>query len=118
MRGPMASSKRSASCDGWRRGQSETVGFVLLFGMVLVTTGILISFGAAAVTESEESLSADRAEKVMTQMDSEISMVALGRTNSQEIDFDRVPEEQFTIDENSGVINISTVGQNPEVIMH
>jgi hypothetical protein len=86
--------------------------------MVLVTAGIIVSFGAAAVSESEESLSADRAEKVMTQLDSEISMVALGRTNSQEIDFDRVPEEQFTIDEESGVINISTVGQNPDVIMH
>ncbi|MFC6721210.1 DUF7289 family protein [Halobacteriaceae archaeon SHR40] len=114
----MASSKRSVSCDEGRRGQSETVGFVLLFGMVLVTAGILVSFGAAAVSESEESLSADRAEKVMTQMDSEISMVALGRTDSQEIDFDRVPEEQFTIDEESGVINISTVGKTPEVIMH
>jgi len=107
----MASSKRSDSSDEGRRGQSETVGFVLLFGMVLVTAGIIVSFGAAAVTESEESLSADRAEKVMTQMDSEISMVALGRTNSQEIDFDRVPEEKFTIDEESGQIDITKISK-------
>jgi len=102
---------RSGSDNEQHRAQSETLGFVLLLGMVIVTAGVIVSFGAAAVNSSEDSLSSDRAEKVMTQMDSEISMVALGRTNSQDIDFDRVSGEQFYIDEDAGQIDIEMINE-------
>ena len=94
------------------RAQSETLGFVLLFSLVLVAAGTIVSFGVIAVDNSEERLSADRAEKVMTQMDSEISMVALGRTDSQWMRFDRVSGEQFKVDAAAGRINITRIGDN------
>lgn len=99
------------------RGQSETLGFILLFAMVLIGAGTVVTFGAAALDSSEESLSADRAEKVMTQMDSEISMVALGRTDSQHIQFDRASGEKFSVDEEAGQVNITTVGDDSTVIL-
>ena len=94
------------------RAQSETLGFVLLFSLVLVAAGTIVSFGVIAVDNSEERLSADRAEKVMTQMDSEISMVALGRTDSQRMRFDRISGEKFKIDENAGRINIERINDS------
>lgn len=102
---------------GHRRAQSETIGFVLLLSLVLIGAGTIIAFGAVAVSDSQNSLSADRAEKVMTQMDSEISMVALGRTNSQEMEFDRASASDFTVDGEAGRINITTIGDNSTVIM-
>lgn len=100
-----------------QRAQSETIGFVLLFSLVLIGAGAIIAFGAVAVSDSQNSLSADRAEKVMTQMDSEISMVALGRTNSQEMEFDRASGSDFTVDEEAGTINITTIGGDENTVV-
>lgn len=99
------------------RAQSETLGFILLFSIVIIGAGTVLAFGAVAVSDSQQSLSGDRAEKVMTQMDSEISMVALGRTDSQVVKFKRGSSEQFTVDEEAGTINITTIGDSSTVIM-
>ena len=103
--------------SGQRRAQSETIGFVLLFSLVLIGAGTIITFGAVAVSDSQNSLSADRAEKVMTQMDSEISMVALGRTDSQEMVFDRASGSDFTVDDEAGTINITTIGGDDNIVV-
>lgn len=89
------------------RGQSEALGFVIIFGIMLLTAVTVVTLGAGMVSDSQGQLSADRAEKVMTQMDSEISMVALGRTNSQEIQLDRYSGEQFSVDEDAGWMNVT-----------
>ncbi|WP_442909399.1 DUF7289 family protein [Halovenus sp. HT40] len=109
--------RRENGNSGRRRAQSETIGFVLLFSLVLIGAGTIIAFGAVAVSDSQNSLSADRAEKVMTQMDSEISMVALGRTDSQEMEFDRASGSDFTVDDEAGTINITTIGGDDNIVV-
>ncbi|WP_436900405.1 DUF7289 family protein [Halovenus halobia] len=103
--------------SGRVRAQSETLGFILLFSIVILGAATVLVFGAVAVSDSQQSLSGDRAEKVMTQMDSEISMVALGRTNSQEMQFERSDREQFSVDGDAGTINITTVGSGPDTVI-
>lgn len=99
------------------RAQSETLGFILLLSIVILGAGTVLVFGAVAVSDSQQSLSGDRAEKVMTQMDSEISMVALGRTNSQEMEFRRSNREQFSVNGSAGSINITTVGSGSNTVI-
>lgn len=99
------------------RAQSETLGFILLFSIVILGAGTVVTLGAVAVSDSQQSLSGDRAEKVMTQMDSEISIVALGRTNSQEMEFKRSNREQFSVNASAGTINITTVGSGSNTVI-
>jgi hypothetical protein len=107
----------SRTRGGRVRAQSETLGFILLFSIVILGAGVVLIFGAVAVADSQQSLSGDRAEKVLTQMDSEISMVALGRTNSQEMEFKRSDREQFSVNASAGTINITTVGSGPDTVI-
>jgi len=93
------------------RAQSETIGFVLIFGMMLLGALAVVTLGATAVNDSQGQLSADRAEKVMTQLDSEISLVALGRTDSQEIDLDTSTGEQFYVDGDAGQMNVTLINE-------
>ena len=60
------------------RGQSELVGLILVFGMVIAGATTVVVFGASAISDSQETLSVQRAEKSLTQLDSKAALVALG----------------------------------------
>jgi hypothetical protein len=75
------------SCARERRAQSELVGFVLVIGLVLLGSAIVVGFGAIAISDTEEQLSADRAEKALTQFDSKAALVALGESGSYDVSF-------------------------------
>ena len=89
-----------------RRGQSETIGIVLVFGLVILGASATVVFGASALSESQDSLEIQRAEKSMTQFDSKSALVALGSTKTQAIEFPRGGSEQLNVDKSAGELKI------------
>jgi hypothetical protein len=72
---------------GDERAQSETVGYVLVIGFVIVGSLLVAGFGAIAVSDTEEQLTGERAQKALTQFDSKAALVALGQSDSHEASF-------------------------------
>ena len=71
------------------RGQSETIGVVLLIGITVFGTIGLVAFGSTAISDTEQFMETESAGHTMAQMDSQASEVALGESNSQVVELPR-----------------------------
>jgi len=89
------------------RAQSSVLGVVLLLGIVVAGIGVITVIGGSALGETEERLSESRAEKVMTQFDSQSALVALGETNARQTDLVSGNGGSYTLDEDAGWMQIS-----------
>ncbi|QHS16012.1 hypothetical protein GWK26_01960 [haloarchaeon 3A1-DGR] len=69
--------------DGADRAATAPIGVVLLIGITLVGTLTVVTFGSAAITDTQQTADVERSEHVMTQFASQASMVALGETGTQ-----------------------------------
>ena len=98
------------------RAQSETMGFVLIIGVVLVGAALVAVIGALALGETEGSLSEDRAETVLTQLDSKGGMVALGESSNQRVSLSSGATDEFSIEPDSGSMQITIVNRTSEEI--
>lgn len=96
--------RRSLRC---RRGQSEALGFILVFGMVLLGTIVVVGLGASAVSDTETELADERAEQALTQFDSQAALVALGESNSQRVDVPTQNGEEFRVEADTGWLRVS-----------
>ncbi|WP_276300701.1 DUF7289 family protein [Halorussus lipolyticus] len=69
------------------RGQSETLGVVLLLAITIAGTGLILGFGDAAFEDTRSSTEIQQAELAMTVFDSRAAKVALGDSDVQTVDF-------------------------------
>lgn len=69
------------------RGQSELIGVVLLFGLVIVTATSVFVIGGIAVNDVTEEVDLERALTEMRQADSRMSRVAFGQQGGQVVVF-------------------------------
>ena len=67
------------------RAQSETLGFVLIFALVLAGAGLTVAIGGAGIMDTQNSNEYQRAENSMTLFDSRAALVALGDANAQRV---------------------------------
>lgn len=93
------------------RSQSEVLGVVLVFGIVLLGAFTVVALGVTAVSDTESSLSDDRAEKVLTQLDSKAGLVALDETESQQVRFPSDGSNDFSVDEDEGQFRIQIINR-------
>jgi len=93
------------------RSQSEVVAVVLILGLVLLGAFVIVGLGVGAIGGTESQLSDDRAEKVLTQIDSKASLVALDRADSQEIAFPSDGGDAFSVDEDAGWLKIEVTNR-------
>lgn len=89
------------------RGQSNPLGVILVFAIMIAGASVVIILGAAAMDDTEGRLSEQRAEKVMTQLDSEASLVALGETNTQRLSYSRGSGERFRVKNQTGWMRVN-----------
>lgn len=89
------------------RAQSETVGLVLVFGLVIAGAATVVVLGAAALSDSEQTLSTQRAEKVLTQLDSKAALVALDNTDVQSVSFATHEGGAYGVEGGTGWMNIT-----------
>jgi hypothetical protein len=101
------------------RGQSETLGFVLVFSLLIIGALVVVGLGATAIGDTEKQLSDDRAEKTLTQFDSKAGLVALEESDSQRVSLPNDDDGQFFVDEDSGwmavVIENRSTGSTQEI---
>jgi len=109
---------RGASRSGDERGQSETLGLVLVFGVVILGASAVVVLGSSAVGDSEQSLSTQRAEKVLTQFDSKAALVALGNTDVQSVRFADRESGRFRVLNGSGWLNVTIRNSTSGVKTH
>lgn len=92
-----------------RSGQSEVVGVVLLLGLTVAGTTAVIGLGTDAINGMEQSSELQRAEHVMTLLDSRGAMTALGESQTQQVDFGRSGGGSYSVDEDAGSIRIEHI---------
>jgi hypothetical protein len=93
----MSGTSGGADRDGGSRGelledvraQSETIGVVLILGMVILGMTAVIGFGSQALDATEERSEIANAEQAMAQFDSKAAQVALGDSGVQSMEFGR-----------------------------
>jgi hypothetical protein len=88
-----------------RSGQAEPLGVILILGLVLVSTTAVVAFGSAAIGDVQSRSELDRAENGMTLLDSRLSTVALGDSESQRVDLPTT-NGGYTVDPDAGTIRI------------
>lgn len=93
--------------SGLGRGQSEIVGLVLVFGLVIAGASTVVVLGAGAIGDSQDALSDQRAAKALTQLDSKASLVALGSSEVQSIGLATRGTARYDIVQDAGWMNIS-----------
>lgn len=113
--------RRAGRGTGERRAQASLIGLVLVFGMVLAGTGLVVTLGASALTDTQTQSELERAEHSLTLFNSRTSMVALGNSDSQSVSFG-VTSGQFESTPDSGWLRVThadfTGGGDDEVIFN
>jgi hypothetical protein len=105
--GPSAGGKPSAKQpSSGERSQSEVIGVILIFGLVMAGSFAILALGATAIGDTEQKLSGDRAEKTLTQFDSKAGLVALGESDSQKVSLPERGNEDFSVNESKGTLSI------------
>jgi hypothetical protein len=79
------------------------VGTVLLFGMILSSVALIALLGAGPISDLQEQSRTDRAEDAMAQVSSQASMVALGGSSAQRIEFAESGEGQLSVRESGSL---------------
>lgn len=100
------------SFRGSRRAQSETVGVVLLLGLVITGAGLVVVLGSTAIGDSQDRANLGGAEQTMSQFDSQASLVAHGSVESREVDLptDRSGSGGTEVDPTAGTLTVEISG--------
>ncbi|WP_254271728.1 polymer-forming cytoskeletal protein [Haloarcula marina] len=92
-----------------QRAQSAPLGLLLVLSLVIVGSTVVVVLGATALTDAESGLDRSRSEKVMTQLDSQASLVALGSASNQQIALSGTERTRYSVEPDAGRMNISIV---------
>ena len=96
---------------GKRRGQAGPLGFLLVFALVIAATTLIVALGAGAIGGTQETLDKERAEKAMTQLDSQAALVALGNSDVQRVDLSTGQENTYEVEDGAGRMTLSYTNQ-------
>jgi hypothetical protein len=88
-----------------RRAQAEPLGAILVLSLVVVSTALIVTFGATAIGDVQSQSDLNRAENTMTLLDSRLSTVALSGSKSQRVEMPGSRGE-YTVDEDAGTIRL------------
>lgn len=89
------------------RGQSETLGLALILGLTLITVTALAIVGGTALDSAQQQIGTQSAEHAMSQFDSKVAMVGLGRSDAQSVSFGNSQEGTYSVEPGTGWIRIS-----------
>jgi hypothetical protein len=89
------------------RGQSETLGLVLLLGITAAGVGVVVVTAGGAMDGAQQSSSIQRAEHSMSLLDARGSLVALGRTDGQAVSLGDSSRGSYRVQPNSGRVVVA-----------
>jgi len=93
------------------RGQSGPLGFLLVFALVVTATTLIVALGTGTIGGTQDALDEERAEKAMTQLDSQAALVALGNSQVQRIDLATGLETSYVVEDDAGRMTLSYKNQ-------
>ncbi len=93
------------------RAVSATIGVILIIGLIVVSSGVILALGGTILTESQTTADEDSTDQAMTQLDSQMSLVAFEGGSEQTVDLAAGSDEQVTI-EDSGHISLDLMEIN------
>lgn len=88
------------------RGQTETIGMVIVLSMTIVGATVALGFGAAAIDNAREDSNEEGIRNAMTQLDSRAARVALGDSSVQHV---TLATGSYRVDPDAGWINITHI---------
>jgi hypothetical protein len=94
------------------RGQSETIGVVLLLGITVLGMGVVVAVGTGALDTAQQSSAVDRAAQSMSLLDARSALVALGRADSQSVSLAGSSDGSYEVRPDTGRITVSRVTNN------
>ncbi|SEV96193.1 DUF7289 family protein [Halobacterium jilantaiense] len=97
---------------GRGRGQSETIGLVLLLAITVLGVTSVVAFAAPALDGAEEATNAQRVEQSLSQLDSRTAVVALGRTDSQSVSLSESRSGAYAVKPDAGRISVLRLDEN------
>ncbi|MFB6087732.1 MAG: hypothetical protein ABEJ85_04360 [Haloarculaceae archaeon] len=89
------------------RAQSEVLGVVLLMAITITGTTAIVAFGVTALSDSRASTRTSGVEHAMAQLDSRISLVALGNSDVQSVDFPNPGDARYEVRPDAGWVNVT-----------
>jgi len=97
---------------GGGRGQSETIGLVLLLGVTVLGVTSVVAFAAPALDSAEEATNTQRVEQSLSQLDSRTAVVALGQSGSQSVSLANSRSGEYTVNPDAGRISVVRLDEN------
>jgi hypothetical protein len=89
------------------RGQSETIGVVLLLGITVLGMVAIVALGSGALEAAQQNTAVDRAAQSMSLLDARTALVALGRTDSQSVSLAGSADGRYEVRPNTGRIVVT-----------
>lgn len=87
------------------RAQSSTIGVILVLGITLSLASAIVVFGSVAIEEGQQQARVGQAEQSMTQFDARAAQVALGASDSQQIQFGQA-RGTYHVNETAGRVKV------------
>lgn len=85
------------------RGVSPTIGFIFIISIVIVSVTALVAVGAVTINESQSNANEHAIDQSMTQLDSQMSLVAFEGGSEQTVDLSAGSEENLRIQETGNI---------------
>ncbi len=101
------------------RGQTETIGVVLLLAITVAGVGVVVVAGGSALDAAQDRSSVQRAEQSMSLFDARSALVALGRTDGQSLTLANSERGSYEVRPDTGrmvVVRESEDGSTPEYL--
>ena len=98
------------------RGQSGPLGLALVFAVMIVTTTAVVAIGADSIASTRDQLDLERTEKSMTQLDSEVALVALGQSKVQQVDLSAAESSRYRVKDDVGKITVTSSGPPGQIV--
>lgn len=89
----------------WSRAQASIIGVALILGVTIAVAIAVVALGSSALTDTEERSQVQQAEQALTQFDSVASQVALGQSDTQQLDLGPQAGD-YTVREGAGTMKI------------
>lgn len=89
------------------RGQSETLGMVLLLAITAAGVGVIVVTAGGAMDGAQQASEVQRAEHSMSLLDARGSLVALGRTDGQAVSLADSSDGSYRVEPDSGRVVVA-----------
>ena len=97
-----------------RRGQSSPLAVILVLSIVVAGSLAVAGLGVEALGDTQRTMDVERAEKGLTQLDSNVALVALGSADGQEMTLSRGDAAAYRLDDDAGWMNVTVTNTSDD----